>query len=197
MTNCKDPKFMWKHLRSTTKKSETLSNKLPSELKLNDEIISDSESVASKVNVYFSSIAQIINEHNEEVETMEPDKLRKFVESKIPENVSFKIPLITSEQVLSFINKLDPAKATGIDGLGPKIIKLAANVLSPSIAMLINKSLLTGTFPSQFKLAKVFPIHKGGDKTDPSNYRLISILPTVSKIFERHVNQHLMGFLNK
>ena len=123
---------------------------------------------------------------------MEPDKLRVFVESKIPENVSFKIPLITSEQVLSFINKLDPAKATGIDGLGPKIIKLAANDLSPSIAMLINK-----TFPSQFKLAKVFPIHKGGDKTDPSKYRPISILPTVSKIFERHFNQHLMGFLNK
>ena len=128
---------------------------------------------------------------------MEPGKLRTFVESKIPENVSFKIPLITSEQVLSFINKLDPAKATGIDGLGPKIIKLAANVLSPSIAMLITKSLLTGTFPSQFKLAKIFPIHKGGDKTDPLNYRPISILPTVSKIFERHVNQHLMGFLNK
>ena len=126
MTNSKDPKFIWKHLRSTTKKSETLSNKLPSELKLNDEIISDSESVASKLNVYFSSIAQIINEHNDEVETMEPDKLRKFVESKIPENVSFKIPLITSEQVLSFINKLDPAKATGIDGLGPKIINPAS-----------------------------------------------------------------------
>ena len=197
VTNSKDPKFIWKHLRSTIKKSETLFNKLPSELKLNDEIISDSESVAFKLNVYFSPIAQIINEHNDEVETTEPDKLRKFVESKIPENVSFKIPLITSEQVLSFINKLDPAKATGIDGLGPKIIKLTANVLSSSIAMLINKSLLTGTFPSQFKLAKVFPIHKGGDKTDPSNYRPISILPTVSKIFERHVNQHLMGFLNK
>ena len=80
----------------------------------------DSESVASKLNVYFSSIAQIINERNDEVETMEPDKLRKFVESKIPENVSFKIPLKTREQLLSFINKLDPAKATGFDGLGPK-----------------------------------------------------------------------------
>ena len=63
--------------------------------------------------------------------------------------------------------------------------------------MLINKSLLTGTCPSQLKLAKVFPIYKGGDKTDPSNYRPISILPTISKIFEKHVNQDLMGLLNK
>ena len=50
--------------------------------------------------------------------------------------------------------------------------------------MLINKSLVTGQFPSQLKLAKVYPIYKSGAKVDPSNYMPISILPTVSKIFE-------------
>ena len=53
-----------------------------------------------------------------------------------------------------------------------------------------------GTFPSEPKHAKVCLIHKGVDKNDPSNYRPISILPTIS-IFEKHVNQHLIGFLNK
>ena len=48
--------------------------------------------------------------------------------------------------------------------------------------MLINKRIATGEFPSQFKIAKVLPIFKGGEKFDPSNYRPISILPTVSKI---------------
>ena len=52
-------------------------------------------------------------------------------------------------------------------------------------------------FPAQLKQAKVLPVYKGGTKSDPSNYRLISILPTVSKIFEKHINTHLMGFLNK
>ena len=64
--------------------------------------------------------------------------------------------------------------------------------------MLINKSINADVFPSQLKQAKVFPILKGGgDKSDPSNYRPISILPTVSKIFEKHINKHLMGYLNK
>ena len=47
------------------------------------------------------------------------------------------------------------------------------------------------------KCAKVFPIFKGGNKSDPSNYRPISILSTISKIFERHVNKHLMNYLTK
>ena len=74
---------------------------------------------------------------------------------------------------------------------------MAANSISPFIATLINKSIISGTFPSQLKYAKVFPIFKCGSKSDPSNYRPISILPTVSKIFEKHVNKHIMNYLNK
>ena len=74
---------------------------------------------------------------------------------------------------------------------------MAANVIAPFIASLINKSITSGTFPNQLKCAKVYPIFKGGSKSDPSNYRPISILPTISKIFEKHVNKHLMNYLNK
>ena len=88
-------------------------------------------------------------------------------------------------------------KATGLDGLGRRILKLAAEILSPSFAALINKSLNTGQFPKQLKMAKVFPIFKSGQKTDTLYYRPISILPTLSKIFEKHVNKHTMDYLNK
>ena len=46
-------------------------------------------------------------------------------------------------------------------------------------------------------MAKIFPIFKSGQNTDPSNYRPISILPTLSKILEKHVNKQSMGYLNK
>ena len=55
------------------------------------------------------------------------------------------------------------------------MIKSAACILSPIIASLINKSILSGIFPSQLKCAKVFPIFKGGVKSDPTNYRPISM----------------------
>ena len=195
--NFKDTRTIWKHLRTVNAPSSSTSNNLPSELIFENESVTDSKEIATKLNNYFASVAKILNNHN--TETSDPDlsKLQDFVNSKVPNNISFKLPYITNEQVESYISALDPSKATGLDGLGPKIIKSAACILSPIIASLINKSILSGIFPSQLKCAKVFPIFKGGVKSDPKNYRPISILPTVSKIFEKHVNKHLMNYLNK
>ena len=80
-------------------------------------------------------------------------KLQTYVNEKVPDDILFSIPSITTEKVLSYINILDPSKATGLYGLGPKIIKLAATNLAPFIAALINKSISSGTFPSQLKCA--------------------------------------------
>ena len=188
---------MWKHLRAVNKGSVSTVNNIPDELLINNEHFSDSHTIATKLNEYFSSIAQILNSTNTETTDLDLTKLTDFVNNKVPERIYFDIPSITTKQVLSFIGSLDPSKATGLDGIGPKIIKMAANCLSPIIGGLINKSINSGSFPSQMKCAEVFPIYKGGQKSDPSNYRPISILPTISKIFEKHVNKHLMNYLNK
>ena len=95
----------------------------------------------------------------------------------------------------TYIRNLDPGKSTGLDGIGPRILKMSCDTISPSITALINKSITSGRFPNQLKQAKVYPIFKDGTKDDPSNYRPISILRTISKFFEKHVNSHLMGFL--
>ena len=68
---------------------------------------------------------------------------------------------------------------------------MAAHILAPSITSLINKSIETSTFPSNFK---VHPIHKNGIRSDPSNYRPISILPSISKIFEKTYKYASYGF---
>lgn len=202
-SNCinksKDTKSIWKHLRNVNTGAKTDSSNLPKELEISNEIITDSMNIANKLNTYFASVAEILNDNNSNGNTSSVDlnKISQYIDKKVPKDIQFAIPLITPEQVTMHINKLDPSKSTGLDGLGPRIIKLAAQALSPSIASLINKSITTGQFPSQMKQAKVHPIHKGGEKSDPSNYRPISILPTISKIFEKHVNKHLMAFLNK
>lgn len=194
--NSKDTRLIWQHLRELNNGQSSSSN-LPDELVINEEHISEPESIAMKLNEYFSSIAQILSRNNTNSSDCDLSKLNDFIKSKVPENTFFNIPYIRAEQVSTFISSLDPTKATGLDGIGPKIIKMASHCLSPIIAGLINKSINSESFPSQMKCAKVFPIHKGGKKSDPSNYRPISILSTFSKIFEKHVNRHLMNYLNK
>ena len=197
VTNLKDTKSIWKHLRSANKKTSACDNALPDELEINGQQYTNSQDIAFKLNDYFASISEYINTND--VITSAPDltKLETYISSKIPLDTFFRIPKITVNQVSEFINGLNPAKATGLDGIGPRILKLASTVLSPSIAALINKSIETATFPDQLKMAKLYPIHKGGSKSDPANYRPISILPTISKIFEKHINKHLVAFLNK
>ena len=184
-------------MKVVSKGSTASSKTLPDELIIDGEHFTDSETIAIKFNEYFTSIAQILDDTKTDTNDLNVTKLQTYVNEKVPDDILFSIPSITTEQVLSYINILDPSKATGLDGLGPKIIKLAATNLAPFIAALINKSISSGTFPSQLKCAKVFTVFKGGAKSDPSNYRPISILPTVSKLFEKHVNKHLMNYLNK
>ena len=197
VTNLKYTKSIWKHLRTANKKTSACDNSLPDELEINGQQYTNSQDIAFKLYDYFASISEYINTND--VFTSAPDltKLETHISSKIPIDIFFCIPKITINQVAEFINGLNPAKATGLDGIGPRILKLASTVLSPSITALINKSIETATFPDQLKMAKLNPIHKGGSKSDPANYRPISILPTISISFEKHINKHLVAFLNK
>ena len=61
---------------------------------------------------------------------------------------------------------------------------------------MINQSISCGFFPDELKIAKVTPIYKKGDRSDPGNYRPISILPTLSKIYERHVASQIHEYLS-
>ena len=63
--------------------------------------------------------------------------------------------------------------------------------------MLINKSIEYGTYPSKLKLAKVIPIYKSGDETDPSNHRPISLLSIFNRIFEKIMYNRLKSFNEK
>jgi hypothetical protein len=67
---------------------------------------------------------------------------------------------------------------------------MAADVIAPSLTEIFAKSIHTGIFPV-WKEARVSPVYKNGAKHEPSNYRPISVIPTVSKIFEKIIFDQL------
>ena len=97
----------------------------------------------------------------------------------------FRFQNVEVDFVMTEIKKIECGKSMGIDGLHPKLLKIAAKIIAKPLTMLFNKSLSTSEIPSEFKTANIFPIYKGKNKRDLNNYRPISVLPILSKILER------------
>ena len=103
---------------------------------------------------------------------------------------------ISEEIVFRNLKTLDVNKATGPDGIPVRILKEFASDLAPILSKIFLLSYKQGKYPNAWKSAIVQPILKHGcDKTDPSNYRPISIVSAVAKVFEKCVNQHLVNYL--
>jgi hypothetical protein len=68
--------------------------------------------------------------------------------------------------------------------ISTKVLKLSANYTCSPLTYICNKSILSGVFPDRLKFSVVKPIHKKGDRTDPANYRPISLLSSFCKVLE-------------
>ena len=108
----------------------------------------------------------------------------------------FAFKSIHAEQIKEAIGKLKTSKSFGDDGISSYFLKLAMPFIEDSLVYIFNTSLETSQFPDPWKIARVSPIFKDGDKTEKSNYRPISVLPVVSRLFEKLVFSQLYQYLN-
>ena len=109
----------------------------------------------------------------------------------------FRFQKVNSIQVYNELKGLKRKKAVGVDKFPSGMIKDAASVLAASMTFLINMSMQTGLVPSDWKIAKVIPVFKSGNKSELDNYRPISVLPILSKLLEKFVHKQLIDHLEK
>ncbi len=112
-------------------------------------------------------------------------------------NEKFSIPIITEDKVTKLLANLEENKVTGLDVVSAKLLQLSAPVLSKTITRLLNLSIATGTFPSTWKIGKVFPIHKSDNRSEQNYFRPISVLCNLSKLMEKHIHESFYTFLIK
>ena len=103
---------------------------------------------------------------------------------------------MTVHEVYTALVHLKQTGTKGLDGIDGKILKLSAPVIAETLTYIYNLCLTKNKIPKAFKVAKVIPIYKSGDHSDPSNYRPISILSVLSKPLENHIQKHLLGHFN-
>ena len=92
---------------------------------------------------------------------------------------------------------LPATKATGPDAVGNHILKSISLSIYLPLCKLFNYSLQCGKFPTCWKAAKVCPIFKKNDNKNPANYRPISLLSNLSKVFERLVYKQLYSYFSE
>ena len=113
-------------------------------------------------------------------------------ESIIP---SFRFMPIPVENVLKTPRQLNISKGAGLDKIPAKMLRIAADITAPSLTYIFNLSVSTRVV-DDWKDARVIPIYKEGDRRNLGNYRLISILPIVSKVFEKEIFKQFYKHLN-
>ena len=94
---------------------------------------------------------------------------------------------VTTEHVEHLLREIDVKKATGPDDVSPQVLKHCAGELSGPLSEVFKACLEENAWPSVWKEARVVPVHKKNSRSDPKNYRPISLLSVVGKVFERIV----------
>ena len=94
------------------------------------------------------------------------------------------------------LENLDRKKYFGIDKVHPFLLSVEALEITKPLTHLINLSLTQGKFPGSLKIVKVVPVFKQGSRMLCTNYRPISVLPALSKIFEKCMFNQLMLYIS-
>ena len=196
--NIGKPKELWKALKSLglPSKKRSISNIC---LKKDDKISFDDKTNVNTPKEFYCNLASDL------VAKLLPPSNRFGITSvrKYYQDVlnllpcKFKFSFVTEDFVLKLLKDMNIDKAAGIDNLSGKFLKDAANIFTKPISAICNHSIIYSVFPTDCQIAKLTPLFKKGSTTFPKNYRPISLLPLISKIFEKVVHDQTQAFLDE
>ena len=174
----KNPKKMYAFVNSKLKSSSTITS-----IYHNNSVSTDPIIIANTLNQQFQSVF-VVEPANP---TIPPFSART--------SSSLSNTFFSTEIVLKILNKLDPDKSTGTDGISPYVLRHAA-AFAPILTLLFIESINQGKMPLFWSEANVTALFKNkGDKLDPGNYRPISITSVPCKILEKLIRNSFTTYL--
>ena len=153
---------------------------------------SNHQTIAESFNQFFAKIGSSLSS---KVRTHQLPHFTTFLNRSI--HCTFSFNTITSEDLVKLFSLCNPKATLDPDGISMKLLKNISHNICPALSFIIQQSLNTGIFPDHLKIAKVLPLYKKGDKFLFDNYRPISLLPCISKIFEKVVYNQLYEYFDQ
>ena len=188
--NKSDIKKTWNGIRNILAINKKKSTHID-QLNYKDNILLKDKDKADALNDFFTNIGSNVE--------------KKIPKSKSSFQVYLNDPNIQNiihnpcdeHEIKQIIKEFAPSKASGPNSIPVNLIKSACSILAPILTHLINKSLVQGKFPNLLKLGNVCPIYKKDDVDKCENYRPISLLSNIGKLFEKVIYARISIFLDK
>ena len=149
----------------------------------NEAIVTESIRVAEIFNNYFVEVAGSSGD-DKTIEEFDNHPSTKAITERVTLN-QFTFQTVNVEYVRKILNNLEPKKSVGVDDISPRLLKLSAPAIANAVTELINYFITSLTWPTVWKSSNISPVHKKSDETDKTNYRPVSVLSALSKIYEK------------
>ena len=148
-------------------------------------------------NFYATLALNLVNKLPHAPNKFDLDSVLTFYKRFLNTENQFTFSPTSEDEVLKLLKDTKPENAAGIDNLSGRFLKDGAVVLALPISKPCNLSRKGSKFPLDCKIAKLKPLYKKGSKTNPKNYRPVSLLPLVSKVMEKVIHNQTQIFLSK
>ena len=186
-----DVKKTWKKINEMKNTHSKRKNSLPEKLVVNGTDLLNSQDIADHLNKHFVEKGPKLASKLPNIRT----SIFKTMGQRNP--CSLILEDTNSSEVVKIGKDFDINKAFGVDEIPAILIKWAIYIIAPILTKFFNIFMRMGIYPDDLKVAKVTPLHKKGDKTIDENFRSISVLTQINKIFEKIIHERLVSFIDK
>ena len=202
-------KLFWKTIKPLFSDKHNICRKIT--LIDDEEIISNDVNVAEVMNDYFSKAVDKLDIKGYQTDFLPNindnniiNMINKFknhpsiinIKERVDITETFSFSRCSVDDIERDINKLNINKPTTFNNIPAKILVENSEICSPFISKIYNDSIFSSNFPGPLKNADITPVHKKDETTKKENYRPVSILPSISKIFERNMYDQIYTYMN-
>ncbi|XP_044764413.1 uncharacterized protein LOC123320977 [Coccinella septempunctata] len=184
-----DIKKTWRFINEVTN-SNSVTRAIPDRIVVDGVETDDRKQIADGMNKYFDSVG-----HKLASSILGPSSESGFKHMSWPGSIYVEPTSI--EELTGLIYSLKKVESSGCDLITGSLAKDMAPLIAQPFVELVNACFQVGSVPSCFKTALITPVHKGGDRSDPGNYRPLSVITVFAKIFEKVIFIRLTKYLDK
>ena len=188
--NKSDPRKLWTCINEKIGRTRKKDNNTITKIQIdNDTIIDNDTEIANKMNEYYCKLGEKLSNN-----ITVPTHTKLDLPKSNPKTIFIKPT--NEKEIINIINQLKLKKG-GVDNINAMTLKTLATTISDTLAYVFNLCIELSIWPEALKVAEVVPIYKSGKKNDMGNYRPISLISNIAKIFEKIIHKRVIDFMDE